>query len=148
VRCPDYHSSFLQSEPARIGSGRRETSVPVRGIRGAIDVDANTADAIRDATQRLLSAMCAANGTAVTSVISAFFTVTTDLNAAFPAAAARALGWTDVPLLDAQEIEVPGSMPRVIRVLLHVETDQSRDDVEHVYLGRAVSLRPDLKDRA
>lgn len=122
--------------------------MPVRGIRGAIDVEANTAEAIGDATQRLLSAMCAANGVAVASIISAFFTVTVDLNAAFPAAAARALGWTDVPLLDAQEIEVPGAMPRVIRVLLHVESDLGRHQIEHVYLGGALSLRPDLKDRS
>jgi chorismate mutase len=119
--------------------------VPVRAIRGAIDVDRNTAAAIGDAAQRLLSAMCAANGVAITSIISAFFTMTTDLDAAFPAAAARAMGWTDVPLLDAQEIEVPGAMPRVIRVLLHVESDLGRHQIEHVYLGGAVSLRPDLK---
>lgn len=122
--------------------------MPVRGIRGAIDVEANTSEAISDATQQLLSAMCAANGVAVESIISAFFTVTTDLNAAFPATAARALGWTDVPLLDAQEIEVPGAMPRVIRVLLHVESDLGRHQIEHVYLGGAVSLRPDLKGRS
>lgn len=121
--------------------------MPVRGIRGAVDIAANTADAIGEATQHLLSTMCSANGVAVESIISAFFTVTTDLNAAFPAAAARALGWTDVPLLDAQEIEVPGSMPRVIRVLLHVESDLARNRIEHVYLGRAASLRPDLKGR-
>lgn len=122
--------------------------MPVRGIRGAVDVDANTAEAIGAATQRLLSAMCAANRVAVTSIISAFFTVTTDLNAVFPAAAARAMGWKDVPLLDAQEIEVPGAMPRVIRVLLHVESDLAREAIEHVYLGGAAALRPDLKDRS
>jgi chorismate mutase len=116
----------------------------VRGIRGAIDVKANTAEAIGEATARLLVAMCEANGLVPSSIISAFFTVTTDLTAAFPASAARALGWMDVPLLDAQEIEVPGGMPRVIRVLLHVETDRARRDIQHIYLDEAVALRPDL----
>jgi chorismate mutase len=120
--------------------------VAVRGIRGAISVDANTSEAIGAATSRLLTAMAEANGVTATDVISAFFTVTTDLNAAFPAAAARALGWVDVPLLDAQEIEVPAGMPRVIRVLLHVETDRARRDIRHVYLDRAVALRPDLHE--
>lgn len=118
--------------------------MPVRGIRGAISVDANTTDAIGAATRRLLVEMSAANGIEPQAVISAFFTVTTDLNAAYPAAAARALGWVDVPLLDAQEIEVPTGMPRVIRVLLHVESDRARGDIQHVYLDKAVALRPDL----
>jgi chorismate mutase len=118
--------------------------MPVRGIRGAISVEANTAEAIGAATTRLLMAMSEANGLEPAAIISAFFTVTTDLNATFPAAAARALGWLDVPLLDAQEIEVPTGMPRVIRVLLHVETDRARHDMQHVYLDEAVALRPDL----
>ena len=118
----------------------------VRGIRGAISVEANTSEAIGAATSRLLTAMAEANGVRSTDVISAFFTVTTDLTAAFPAAAARALGWVDVPLLDAQEIEVPTGMPRVIRVLLHVETDRARQDIRHVYLDEAVALRPDLHE--
>ena len=120
--------------------------MPVRGIRGAISVEANTADAIGEATTRLLVAMSEANGVEPPAVISAFFTVTTDLNAAYPAAAARALGWVDAPLLDAQEIEVPTGMPRVIRVLLHVDTDRARGDIRHVYLDKAVALRPDLHE--
>ena len=88
--------------------------------------------------------MSEANGLETPAIISAFFTVTTDLNAAFPASAARALGWLDVPLLDAQEIEVPGAMPRVVRVLLHVDTDLTRRDIQHVYLDGAVALRPDI----
>ncbi|MEI6667771.1 MAG: chorismate mutase [Acidobacteriota bacterium] len=118
--------------------------MPVRGIRGAINVGANTRDAIQDATTRLLLAMCDANRLDTADIISAFFTVTTDLNATYPAGAARALGWLDVPLLDAQEIEVPGGMPRVVRVLLHVETDLARAQVQHVYLDDAVALRPDI----
>ncbi|MCX6546373.1 MAG: chorismate mutase [Acidobacteria bacterium] len=118
--------------------------MPVRGIRGAINVSANTRDAIQNATTRLLLAMCEANHLDASAIISAFFTVTTDLNATYPAAAARALGWLDVPLLDAQEIEVPGGMARVVRVLLHVEMDVARSQVKHIYLDEAVSLRPDL----
>ena len=118
--------------------------MPVRGIRGAINVSANTRDDIQEATTRLLIAMCEANKLDPSAIISAFFTVTTDLNATYPASAARALGWLDVPLLDAQEIEVPGSMPRVVRVLLHVEMSIPRNQVRHVYLDEAVSLRPDL----
>ena len=116
----------------------------VRGIRGAINVRANTAESIGAATTRLLVAMAQENGLVPADIISAFFTVTTDLNAAYPAAAARALGWVDVPLLDAQEIEVPGSMARVVRVLLHVDTARSRSQIQHVYLDEAVALRPDL----
>ena len=122
--------------------------MPVRGIRGAINVSANTRDAIQEATTRLLVAMCEANRLDSSAIISAFFTVTTDLNATYPAAAARALGWLDVPLLDAQEIEVPGGMPRVVRVLLHVETDIARNQIQHVYVDEAVALRPDLPQQA
>lgn len=119
--------------------------MPVRGIRGAIDVETNTRDAITAATTRLLAEMCAANGLRPHDIISAFFTQTTDLDAEFPAAAARALGWVDVPLLDAQELEIPGAMPRVVRVLLHVETPLARAAIRHVYLDGAAALRPDLR---
>ncbi|MCX6551997.1 MAG: chorismate mutase [Acidobacteria bacterium] len=119
----------------------------VRGIRGAINVHANTGEAIGGATARLLMAMLQANQIDASAVISAFFTMTTDLDAAYPAAAARQLGWLDVPLLDAQEIEVPGGMPRVIRVLLHVQSDRPRSGIQHVYLDEAVALRPDLHPR-
>ncbi len=120
--------------------------MPVRAIRGAIDVPANTAEAISTATRRLLESMVDANRLDTSAIISIFFTVTVDLNADFPAAAARALGWTDIPLLDAQEIEVPWSMPRVVRVLMHVESDTARAAIRHVYLDKAVALRPDLHD--
>ncbi len=118
--------------------------MPVRGIRGAVIAADNTKDAIASATQSLLRAMVTANRIDDRQIISIFFTVTTDLNADFPAAAARALGWTDIPLLDAQEIEVPGAMQRVIRVLMHVECDIPRAEIAHVYLGAADALRPDL----
>lgn len=116
----------------------------VRGIRGAVTADANTKEAIAKSTQVLLRTMVTSNKIEDTQIISIFFTVTTDLNADFPAAAARAMGWTDIPLLDAQEMEVPGGMARVIRVLMHVETEIPRAEIAHVYLGTAEALRPDL----
>ncbi len=116
----------------------------IRGIRGAIDVPVNTAEAIEQATQELLRAMIADNGLDKSQIVSVFLTVTVDLNAQFPAAAARKMGWTDIPLLDAQEIEVKGAMPRVIRVLMHVESDRAHADIHHIYLRNAVRLRPDL----
>ncbi|MEW5702499.1 MAG: chorismate mutase [Candidatus Zixiibacteriota bacterium] len=119
----------------------------VRGIRGAIQVPENTAAAIAAATQELLQAIVAANELSLADIISIFFTVTVDLNADYPAAAARAMGWTDIPLLDAQEIEVEGGMPRVIRVLMHVESERSRADIQHAYLGAAARLRVDIKGR-
>ena len=116
----------------------------VRGIRGAVTAEANTKQAIASATQSLLRQMVTANKIEDQQIISVFFTVTTDLNADFPAAAARAMGWTDIPLLDAQEMEVPGAMPSVIRILMHVESDLARGEIAHVYLGSAEVLRPDL----
>ena len=86
----------------------------------------------------------AANAIATEDIVSAFFTVTTDLNADYPAAAARVMGWTQVPLLDAQEIEVPGTMPRVIRVMLHIETERTQAEIKHIYLGDAANLRSDI----
>jgi chorismate mutase len=118
--------------------------MPCRGIRGATTVEANTAEAILAATGVLLARMMEANGLAAEDLASAFFTVTPDLDAAFPAQAARQLGWQQVPLLDALEIPVPGSLPRCVRVLLHWNTDRSQADVRHVYLHGAAGLRPDL----
>jgi chorismate mutase len=119
--------------------------VSVRAIRGAIDVEANTKEAIQDATARLLLEVCRANRIEPSAIISIFFTQTVDLTAAYPASAARQLGWTDIPLLDAQELEIADGMPRVVRVLVHVETDLARADIRHVYLGNAANLRPDLR---
>lgn len=116
----------------------------VRGIRGAVTAVTNSKEAISAATQTLLRGMVTANKIEDQQIISIFFTMTTDLNAAFPAAAARAMGWTDIPLLDAQEMEVPGAMARVIRVLMHVECDLTRAEIAHVYIGAAEALRPDL----
>ncbi len=118
-----------------------------RGIRGATTVEANTAEAILDATGELLAAMAEANGLAAEDIASAVFTVTADLDAAFPAQAARQLGWHQVPLLDAREIPVPGSLPRCVRVLLHWNTSRSQAEIRHVYLRGAAGLRPDLNGR-
>ncbi|HEV2878447.1 MAG TPA: chorismate mutase [Candidatus Eremiobacteraceae bacterium] len=116
----------------------------VRGIRGATTAGANTADGIVVATDRLLRAMIDANAVKAEDVASVFFTTTPDLNAEFPAAAARALGWKKVPLLCATEIEVPGRVQLCIRVLMLVNTELAQTDIRHVYLEGAARLRPDL----
>ena len=116
-----------------------------RGIRGAITVDSNTPQAILDATAELLKAMIEANSIRREDVASAIFTTTPDLNAEFPALAARCLGWDDVALLCGQEMGVPGSLPMCVRILLHVNTDRRADQIAHVYLRGAQALRPDLQ---
>jgi chorismate mutase len=116
----------------------------LRGIRGAITVEANTAEAILAATRELLLALQRANGFQVEEIASIFFTATPDLNAQFPALAARQLGWTQVPLLCSVEMDVPTGVPRVIRVLVHWNTDRRGDEIVHVYLRDAARLRPDL----
>ncbi len=117
----------------------------VRGIRGANSVAANTRESILAATRQLLRAICQANpGLHPDDMVSVFFTLTPDLNAAYPALAARQLGWLQVPLLSATEIAVPDAMPRVVRVLIHWNTDRTQAAIRHVYLGAAARLRPDL----
>jgi|SRR3972149_3909457 chorismate mutase len=117
----------------------------VRGIRGAIAVAQNESGAILDATKELLLAILAANqGLKPADIGSAFFTLTEDLTATYPAQAARDLGWQQVPLLCGREIPVPGGLPRCIRVLIHWNTDLPQDAIQHVYLGEAACLRPDM----
>jgi chorismate mutase len=118
--------------------------VAVRAVRGAIQVDADRREDILDATTELLEAVLHRNELSPEDLISVVFTATPDLRAEFPAYAARQMGITDVPLLCAQEIDVPGSMPRVLRLLAHVETSLSRHDLRHVYLRGAAKLRTDL----
>lgn len=117
--------------------------MPCRGVRGATTAKADTAGAILSATREMLTRLIEANDLRLEEVTSAIFTVTPDLTAAFPAQAARELGWTNVALLDAQEISVPGSLARCIRVLIHWNTDRPQSEVVHVYLRDAVALRPD-----
>ncbi|HLA93211.1 MAG TPA: chorismate mutase [Actinomycetota bacterium] len=117
----------------------------VRAARGAIRVERDEADVVLSATERLLSAMLERNDVAETDeLVSAFFTVTDDLRSAFPAEAARRMGLGRVPLLCAREIPVTGSMPMVIRILLHFHTGREPGEVTHVYLDGAESLRDDL----
>ena len=115
----------------------------VRALRGATTVARDDRDEVGAAVHELLAALRADNGFAPDDVISAIFTVTPDLASAFPAEAARAAGWSGVPLLCSSEIAVPGSLPRCVRVLLHVERHWAWPP-RHVYLRDAVSLRPDL----
>ena len=117
----------------------------VRGVRGAIDALEDRPDEILRATRDLLSAILKANPTLRSEdIASAVFTSTDDLKSAYPARAAREMGWNSVPMICSREIPVPGSLPCCIRVLLHWNTDLDQGSVQHVYLGQATGLRPDL----
>lgn len=116
----------------------------LRALRGAITVDSNEAEAILDATEELMRAVLEQNGIAGDDLVSCIFTCTDDLDAEFPAVAARRMGLSAVPLLCAREIGVPGALPRVIRVLVHCYADE-RAAARHVYLREAVGLRADLQ---
>jgi len=114
-----------------------------RGVRGATTVEANTREAILEETRKLLALMIRFNEVESTDVASATFTVTSDLNAEFPALAARQLGWFDVPLLCTNEISVVGALPKCVRILIHWNTDRAQTDITHVYVNEAKRLRPD-----
>ena len=117
----------------------------IRGIRGATTVQADEPDLILQATRELLEEILAENeGMRPEDVASALFTVTDDLVSTFPAQGARQMGWELVPMMCAREIPVPGSLSRVIRVLVHWNTDVPQNEITHVYLRDAVKLRPDL----
>lgn len=116
-----------------------------RGIRGATTVEANTRDALLLATRELLEQIVEANDLRVDDVGSAIFTTTPDLNAEFPAVAARELGWHDVPLMCGHEMNVPGSLERCLRVLIHWNTSKSQSEIRHIYTKGAVNLRPDRR---
>jgi len=118
--------------------------VSVRAIRGAIQVDADTREDVLEGSAELVTAVLERNHLSADDIISILFTATPDLTAEFPAYAARLLGLTDVPLMCASEIAVPGAMPRVLRLLAHVEPSLGRADVRHVYLRGAAALRSDL----
>ena len=127
------------------GDGAGGTKVVA--IRGAIDAAADTPDDIKRAVTELVGQINTRNGVAQDSIISAQFTMTADLCSVFPASVARDVGWSTVPMLCAVEIDVPGALPRCIRVLVHASIASSRKP-EHVYLGAAAALRPDLKPAA
>ena len=116
-----------------------------RGVRGATTVEANSPESILDATKELLVAMLKANDLDVEYVASAFFTVTPDLNAEFPAIAARDMGWNTVALLCGHEMNKPGALPMTLRVLLHINTEKAAREIKHVYLRGARVLRPDIE---
>lgn len=116
----------------------------VRGIRGAITVSENSAESILAATEKLLLAMVEANDLKIEEIASIFLTATPDLDAEFPAYAARKLGWQHVPLMCAREIAKPGAMEKIIRILIHANSDIKQSDIKHQYLGATARLRPDL----
>lgn len=116
----------------------------LRGVRGATTVERDDPEEILAATEELLEAMLSANEAEVEAIASIVFTTTADLTSAFPAEAARRLGMVYVPLMCMQEIPVPGSLPRAVRVLLHLNTDKAQREVKHVFLRGAQRLRPDL----
>ncbi len=118
-------------------------SVRLQGIRGATTVEENDAQQILQATDELLRELIAANQLQPDDIVSGLFTMTSDLNAAFPARAAEVYGWNIVALLHSTEIPVPGSLPRCIRLLVHAYTPRTKEEIRHVYLRRAVALRPD-----
>jgi chorismate mutase len=116
----------------------------LRAIRGAIQVPANTAGDIALGVQELIAAILKANELTPSDVISVFFTSTVDLDAAFPAAACREMGFANVPLIGSVEVAVPGALDKTVRAMLHVETDRTPEQITHIYLHGAASLRRDI----
>jgi chorismate mutase len=114
-----------------------------RAIRGATTVASNTAEDILEATEELLRTVISLNDLTVDDMVSMFFTTTTDLNATFPAVGARSMGLEQVPLMCAHEMNVPGSLDLVVRVMLHINTERPAAEIKHVYLRRAGALRPE-----
>lgn len=114
-----------------------------RGIRGATTATSNTAEDILEVTTDMIVAIARLNEIAPEDIASAIFTTTPDLNATFPALAAREVGWTEVPLICSHEMAVPGSLTRAVRILLHVNTTRSAAEIRHVYLNGARQLRPE-----
>lgn len=118
----------------------------IRGIRGATTVENNSSEEIIALTQELLLKLKTENQLDLPNIVSIIFTMTDDLDAEFPALAARRLGWNTIPLLCTREISVPGSLPKCIRILIHVNTEKQQTEMKPVYLKGAVNLRPDQVD--
>ena len=126
------------------GNAERERVMYCRGIRGATTVDYNERAEILEATTELLRLMVHENNVRIEDIASASFTLTDDLDAVFPAQAARQIGWNEVPLICMREIPVPNSLGKCIRVLLLVNTTCSASEIQHIYLRKAASLRPEF----
>lgn len=139
----------MQPESERNGHSPQDyPAYPVcRGVRGATTCAENTREAILGATRELLEQIIRRNDMRAEDVASVFFTTTADLDAEYPALAARQLGWLETALMCSQEMRVPGSLPMVIRVLVHWNTTKRLDEIQHVYIRGAVSLRPDRSIR-
>ena len=120
------------------------TTMRCRGVRGATTVDANEREEILSATRQLLALLIRRNAIDKEDIASAIFTTTPDLDAEFPALAARQLGWLDVPLLCGHEMATAGALSKCIRVLIHWNTEKSQSEIHHVYIRDAEKLRPDL----
>jgi chorismate mutase len=118
--------------------------VAVRAVRGATQLEVDEREHLLGRVAELITAVLEANDLTPDDLISVLFTVTDDLRSEFPAVAGRQVGLVDVPLICAREIDVPHALPRVVRMMLHTETDRSRADIQHVYLHGATKLRPDL----
>ncbi len=118
--------------------------MPSRGVRGATTVEQNEREEILTATRQLLALLIRHNEIEATDIASAIFTTTPDIDAEFPALAARQLGWLEVPLICSHEMTVPGSLPLCIRVLINWNTEKTQSEIEHVYVREAKRLRPDL----
>jgi len=116
----------------------------VRAVRGAVTVDNNSSEDVMNETIKLLSRMIDDNVINKDDIISIIFSTTHDINAAFPAAAARKMGWTDIPLMCTNEMDVPGSLPKCIRILMHINSDKTNAQLRHIYMKDARKLRPDL----
>ncbi|MEU0117250.1 chorismate mutase [Streptomyces bobili] len=116
----------------------------VRAVRGAVQLDRDEAGHMDEQVGALLTAVMERNSLGADDLISIWFTATPDLHSDFPAAAARKLGIVDVPLICAQELDIQGALPRVVRILAHVESDRPRSEINHVYLGAAAALRKDI----
>lgn len=144
------HAAVVEPPPAHQPTSQAKSKaaedigqIACRGVRGATTIEANTAEDILEATTDLLDALIRLNEIAPEDVVSAVFTTTPELNAAFPALAARQLGWTEVPLLCAHEMAVPGSLQGVVRILLHINSPRAAAEIRHVYLRDARALRPE-----
>jgi chorismate mutase len=137
-------SRLHQASAIRVPSFEQGVCMAVRAIRGATQVDADERTQVLDATRELVSAVLERNHLEHDDLISILFTATPDLVSEFPALAARELGLGDVPLMCATEINVPHALPRVLRLMAHVETARPRADVQHVYLRGAAALRRDI----